>query len=64
MSAAAVDEVLARRFRINPPPTVAPEQPSGGLRFANPPYALRLEERAEDLRPSLLELDILLEPEL
>ena len=31
---------VGRISRRRNPPTAAPEQPSGGLRFANPPYAL------------------------
>jgi len=33
---------VGRISRRRNPPTAAPEQPSGGLRFANPPYALKL----------------------
>jgi hypothetical protein len=40
-SAQSVGRISRRRN----PPTAVPEQPSGGLRFANPPYALLDGER-------------------
>ena len=33
---------VGRISRRRNPPTAVPEQPSGGLRFANPPYALNM----------------------
>src|SRR5580700_8171576 len=42
---------VGRISRRRNPPTAAPEQPSGGLRFANPPYALLPKSRLASLTP-------------
>jgi hypothetical protein len=52
---------VGRISRRRNPPTAAPEQPSGGLRFANPPYALipgRMDSAGKRLGKWMFEIGI------